>query len=279
MIVGCATNYRYVLDPDAPSARFYDGNVVHTSVEPSSAVEARIRDHFPFVMDFYTENLTEEQDIQFDPTEVYSVFVAEDLREGGNVYTVWVGRGTDPELYSAQYGQTFGGTGAVLTGGGLAYLQGATVGEAIIAENQQQASVAARRSSQRATAEETREGLLGRTTLRPGESVSGGVGFERVTYGYFREASDGGYSQMSGSLSVQDFESLISENESAVAIARMLQNTMAGDRSIIFQGAVEVVQGDPEVVLSGKVFVVFQNDIHAFDLSGDLMPDSEAIAR
>lgn len=189
VLSGCTTTGTarvfHEMNPDADNARFVDGQVVYTSVLPSSAVEMRLRDNqnTGFIIDLYVENLSDEE-YNFGPADVRFVRIVASQGK----FDTWAGAGTryrrhvsvywssEPDAYSEAYADAAAESVQGTTGGVATYLYGGTIGEAIIASNQVSAEVQRKRAERQATAEQTRQSFVGLTTLRPGESVAGGFG-------------------------------------------------------------------------------------------------------
>lgn len=200
--VSCATTYlagRQSVDPEADNVTFMDDVPVYTSTIESSALEFQFvpreavywdRDHMgePIQGSFFLENLSNEN-IDYRPSNVWLIVWAEgESRREGVGGLVWISlyRGTDDiGSYVAEIAKESSRPDYVnTTGGYYTYLSGGTIGESIIAGNQTRAAnAAARRDAQARRAqisEELDEFLLGRSTVRPGESITGGVGFTGV---------------------------------------------------------------------------------------------------
>lgn len=200
--VSCATTYlagTQSVDPEADNVTFMDDVPVYTSAIESSVLEFQFvpretnwgRDHRgePIQGSFFLQNLSNEN-IDFRPSDVWLIVWAEGestAEEAGGAVWISLYRGADDiASYVAEIARESSRPDYVNTTGGVyTYLYGGTIGESIIASNQTRAAnAAAQRDAQARRAqitEELDEFLLGRSTVEPGESISGGVGFTSVT--------------------------------------------------------------------------------------------------
>ncbi len=173
------------LDPDAPIARYVDGEVVHTRIGRQSAVELRIRtrestfyEQGIVEAELYVENISESSRFDIGPEDVVYLELTSSPTAGGGYAMVY--RAVEPDRYADFVASVTPDGGSGAQGGLSSYLMGATVGEAIIAANQARADQAQQRATNRDQVTTTQQELLRLNTLRPGEAVTGAIGFECI---------------------------------------------------------------------------------------------------
>lgn len=199
LTVSCATTYlvgRQTVDPDAENVTFTDDQPIYTSEIEGSVLEFQFvpretvywgRDSLgePIQGSFFLQNLSNSA-FDYRPGDVWLVVWAEgqsSAEDFGGLVAVYLYRGADDiAFYVEDIARASARPDYVnTTGGYYTYLSGGTIGESIIAGNQARAERA--RAQRNAQAQQTRitealdEFLLGRTTIEPGELISGGVGF------------------------------------------------------------------------------------------------------
>jgi hypothetical protein len=276
---GCSTTYRYFLDQNANHTRFYDQKVVASSVKKQSAVEVRFRSRSPAIVDIYVKNIS-KTDLNFDPANVAVVAVTKEIHKTfkGPIthYVIRVLRGSPPAPFSNAYARLYGATPVTATGGLEAFLNGASIGESIIAANQSSAEAAASNQAVQSTAQSTRKSLIGLTTLRPGDSISGGVGFlvysDQVFYTFnsrlyvYSPDADGKYSVYSV------FPSIL-KNPQAVykAFEKSDQSSRWGEGTVytlyLADAGEQWVLSEPKFIpVSYYLLVRVGDDVHVFQL-------------
>ena len=186
-VVGKA--YRFVLDENDPISRYVDGSVVQTSVQSHSAVEMSLttgKDFF--TVNLYVQNIANKA-FNFGPANVRMMVF--DQRKGLTYDSSlnYLYEGMAPEVYADYLARRRSGY-ASSTGMVSAYLSGATIGEAIIAQNQLGVEVEDISHYRVSEEKSIRKELIGLTTVRPGEALSGGVGLRMA--GYFPYITDKG---------------------------------------------------------------------------------------